>query len=381
VNLVCLAEVAWGYFRTRKRFLMTRLAARGWRVVYMEPPAFGRGGGRGPRQEDGVTVVTVPFLKPSTSVAAYNAAVSTGIGRALVESVARRQVALWSRRLGLEDAVCVLANVYAASAVDALRPRLVCYDFNDHPLQFPNLPAWVDGYLDRALARSDLVIAVSETYRRMLAGRVSVPVHLLENGVEFERFAHPDGPVPPDLDRLPRPRIGYLGKISDMVDYETLRQLAAAGLGSLVLAGPAPAETRRQLETLAAQPGVHYLGERPYEEVPRFFAGLDLGLIPFRADHAYTAGIRPNKLYQYLAAGLPFVSSPIEGMTADAAGVYFAATPQAFVAETRRALAAPADRERLRGCAKGRDWDALTERFDGMLRTALASPATERKGH
>lgn len=381
MNLVCVAEVAWGYFRTRKRFLMTRLAARGWRVVYMEPPAFGRGGGRAARQEDGVTIVTVPFLKPSTSVAAYNAAVSTAFGRGIVEGVARSQVAAWSRRLGLEGAVCVLSNVYATSAVEALRPRLVAYDFNDHPLQFPNLPPWVGGYLDRALARSDLVIAVSETYRRMLAGRVDVPVHLLENGVEFERFAHPAGPVPADLERLPRPRIGYLGKISDFVDYQALRRLADAGLGSVVLAGPVPAETRRQVEALVAHPRVHYLGERPYEEVPRFFAGLDLGLIPFRADHAYTAGIRPNKLYQYLAAGLPFVSSPIEGMTADAAGVYFASTPEAFVAETRRALAAPADRERLRGCAKGHDWEVLAARLDGMLRAALPSQTTEAKGH
>lgn len=366
--LAFLAEVAWGYFRTRKRFLVTRLARLGWRAVYFEPPAFGRGGGLGAREEDGVTVVTVPFLKPATTVAAYNAAVATGPGRWLVERAARRAVREWVRRLELEHAVCVISNPYAVACVDAFAPRLTAYDFNDHPLQFPNLPAWAPAYLDRALARADLVFAVSETYRRELSARCAAPVHLLENGVEFERFAAAGLAVPPDLDAVPRPRIGYLGKISDFVDYEALAALAESGLGSLVLAGPVPPETRERVGALARHPRVHVLGERPYEDVPAFLAGFDVGLIPFRTDHGYTRGIHPNKLYQYLAAGLPFVSSPIEGMAEDPAGVYFASSPREFVEGAARALGRPPDRDRLRTMARGHDWDGIAARFDALLR-------------
>jgi hypothetical protein len=73
---------------------------------------------------------------------------------------------------------------------------LVCYDFNDHPLQFSEVPAWASMYLSRALERADVVLAVSAHYARELARRVRVPVVLLGNGVEFDRFAHPEGPEP-----------------------------------------------------------------------------------------------------------------------------------------------------------------------------------------
>ena len=158
-DLVCLAEVAWGYFRTRKQFLLARLAER-WRVTYCEPLAFGRGNAWGARAADGVTVVTVPFPKPGTRVAAYNALLALPAGRALAEAAAGAAVRHWLGRLGVRRPVVMVSNVYAAGLLGSLRPRLVCYDFNDHPLQFPTAPPWTAGYLRRLLAASDVVVYV-----------------------------------------------------------------------------------------------------------------------------------------------------------------------------------------------------------------------------
>lgn len=373
-DLACVAEVAWGYFRTRKRFLLSRLAKR-WRVVYFEPLAFGRGNRMGARREDGVTVVTIPFPKPGTSVGVYNALLETEWGRALVEATARAWLARWARRLGLTRPVCVASNVYAVNLLSALRPRLLCYDFNDHPLQFTSAPAWTEQYFRALLDRSDLVLAVSEHYRRELARLTAAPVITLENGVEFERFARPDGPVPDELARLPRPRIGYVGKLSHFLDVPLLERLASGLPHPLVLVGPLPPEMRTPLRALLALPNVHYLGERPYEEIPRVLAGLDLALIPFQAGARYTRGIHPNKIYQYLAAGLPIVSSPIEDFESDPAGLSFAAGHEEFEQEVRRALARPADRDRLRALARGHDWDALAARMDELLRARLEGGA------
>jgi len=378
-DLVCLAEVAWGYFRTRKRFLLARLARR-WRVTYFEPLAFGRGNRWGPRLVDGVTVVTVPFPKPGTSVPAYNALLASGPGRALAGALAGAAVRCWLARLGVRRPVCLVSNVYAADLLGGLRPRLVCYDFNDHPLQFPTAPPWTEACWRRLLARSDLVLSVSEAYRRELVPLTSAPVITLENGVEFERFALPVGGPLPALAALPRPRCGYLGKLSDLLDVPLLERLADRVPGSLVLAGPLPAEMRAPLAGLLARPNVHYLGELPYADVPRLLAGLDLGLIPFQAGHRYTTGIHPNKLYQYLAAGLPVVSSPIADVEADPAGLRFAADPEGFEAAVRAALAAAPDREGLRARARAHDWDGIAERLDGLLRSHLARVEADARG-
>lgn len=375
-TLVALAEVAWGYFRTRKQFLLSRLAARGWRVVYVEPVAQGRGNAFAAREVDGVTVVTAPFLKTNTRQPLYNAALEFPPARAALEAMGAAAAVAALERIGAgRPDVAFLSNVHAAKALARLGARLVCYDFNDHPLQFAGVPAWVDGSLGRALARADVVLAVSAHYARQLAGRVRVPVVLLGNGVEVARFATPGGPVPPALLELPVPRVGYVGKVSHFLDFAVLERLATSGGCTLVIVGPLPDETSRDVERLRRAPHAHVLGELPYDDVPAALAGLDVALIPFRAHDPFTLGINPNKLYQYWAAGLPIVSSPIADVLADPATLIFADGPDAFDAAVRAVLARPRDPDAARARARDHDWDAIAVRLDGLLTAALESKA------
>ncbi len=375
-TLVALAEVAWGYFRTRKQFLLTRLAARGWRVIYVEPMAAGRGNAREPRAVDGVTVVTAPFLKTNTRQPVYNAAIEVPPLRSAIESAGAAAAVRAVRRLGVGDVdVAYLSNIHAAKALSGLGPRLVCYDFNDHPLQFAGVPAWAEDSLTRALGRADFVIAVSAHYARQLAARATAPVVLLGNGVEYAHFASPAGAAPVALDAVPRPRVGYVGKVSHFLDFGVLERLAAAGDFELVILGPLPDETRSAVERLRQAPHAHVLGEVPYASLPAAFAALDVALIPFRANDRFTVGINPNKLYQYWAAGLPIVSSPMSDVNAEASTLTFAATPDAFVHAVRERLAAPRDPAAARARAQAHDWDAIAGRLDAMLVAALAAKA------
>ena len=378
MDLVVLSEVRWSYFRTRKQFLLSRFPAP-WRVFFAQPPAAGADDPWTPRREGNVTCFTVPFLKPGTTSRLYNAVASAAPGRALIEAAAGLHLRRMLRRLGVEpEPVVMTSNIYAARALSRLPRKLLFYDFNDSPFQFAAAPAWARGYWQRTLAQVDAIFVVSEYYRRELSAQTDRPLVPLGNGVEYERFAAPRE-VPAELAALPRPRIGYLGLLSHFLDFELLEALRRARRGgTLVLLGPGDPATAAQVRALAAREGVAVLGPQPYADVPAWLQGLDVGVIPFQAGLPHVQGINPNKVYQYLAAGLPVVTTPVLDLAPAPPLLQFATEPAGWEEALARALDAPRDPAAARALARPHDWDALAARMVGEIERRVADRAGSR---
>src|SRR5437763_16791513 len=133
----------------------------------------------------------------------------------------------------------------------------------------------------RTLAQVQGVFVVSEWYRRQLASETDRPLIVLGNGVEMAHFA-PPRTLPPELLALPSPRIGYIGLLSHFLDFDLLEALRQRrGNGTLVLVGPGSPATAARLAEFGRRDGVALLGPRPYANVPAYFQGLDVGVIPF----------------------------------------------------------------------------------------------------
>lgn len=378
MDLVVLSEVRWGYFRTRKQFLLSRFPEP-WRVFFAQPPAAGADDPWEPRREGNVTYFTVPFLKPGTTSPVYNAVASTGAGRALIEAAAGAHLRRMLRRLGVEpEPVVMTSNVYAARALSRLPRKLLFYDFNDSPFQFAAAPAWARGYWQRTLAQVDAIFVVSEYYRRELSAQTDRPLVPLGNGVEFDRFAAPRE-TPAVLAALPRPRIGYIGLLSHFLDFELLEALRRARRGgTLVLIGPGDPATAADVRALAAREGVFVAGPQPYEDVPAWLQGLDAGVIPFRAALPHVQGINPNKVYQFLAAGLPVVTTPVLDLAPAPPRLQFATDVPGWERALARALDEPRDPAAARALARPHDWDALAARMVGEIERRVARPAGGR---
>jgi glycosyltransferase involved in cell wall biosynthesis len=372
VDLVVLSEVRWGYFRTRKQFLLSRFPER-WRIFFAQPPAVGADDPWIPRSEGRVTYFTVPFLKPATTRAAYNAVAATAAGRWLITRWAANRLRARLAALGVDrHPVALVSNIYAVPALSRLQAKLIFYDFNDHPLQFAGVPAWARRYWEATLDQVDALFVVSEYYRRELAAQTSKPLTLLGNGVETAHFETP-GAEPADLAALPRPRIGYLGLLSHFLDFQTLEALRRARRGgTLVLIGPGSPATDAAVGELAAREGVAVLGAKPYEQVPAYMQHLDVGLIPFRAQERFVQGINPNKVYQYLASGLPVVTTPVLDLAPAPPHLQFASTPDETVAAVSAALSAPRDPQARRALARAHDWDALAARMVRTIESSLS---------
>jgi len=215
------------------------------------------------------------------------------------------------------------------------------------------------------------VFVVSEYYRRTLVSETDRPLILLGNGVEMAHFETPRA-LPADLAALPRPLIGYVGLLSHFLDFEVLEALRRARRGgTLVLVGPPTPATERAIRELAAREGVVVLGPKPYEQVPALMQALDVGVIPFRARDPFVQGINPNKVYQYLAAGRPTVTTPLLDLEAAPPRLQYASEPDAFVAAVHAVLDARPDPETCRAVARPYDWGVLAERMVAEIERRL----------
>jgi glycosyltransferase involved in cell wall biosynthesis len=207
----------------------------------------------------------------------------------------------------------------------------------------------------------------------MLASETDRPLILLGNGVETAHFAAPRA-VPAELAVLSRPRIGYLGLLSHFLDFDLLEALRRNRRGgTVVLIGPGTPATEAAVAEFSRREGVAVLGPRPYADVPAYMQGLDVGVIPFRASDPYVQGINPNKVYQYLAAGLPVITTPLLDLSASAPDLMYAATPAEVEQALTLALAAAPEPARRRALARAHDWDALAARMVAEIESRLAA--------
>jgi GT2 family glycosyltransferase len=189
--------------------------------------------------------------------------------------------------------------------------RLV-YDVIDHPDVFPYPKSLLRRNHDRGLRNAAAVFAVS---RPLLEdARTRRPdAEYLPNGVELDKFAAPPDPslVPDEIARSGgRPAAGYVGALARWVDSDLLADLARLRPDwDFFLVGEALDDSFDRLES-ARPSNLHFLGPRPYRAIPSILASFDAGLIPFRTG-AEGANASPIKLYEYLAAGLPVLTTPI----------------------------------------------------------------------
>ncbi len=222
----------------------------------------------------------------------------------------------------------------------------------------------------RLMARADVVIATSQ---KLYARRKELHpnVHLVRHGVQVEHFAQAVGgelPVPAELADIPRPTAGFIGLVQHWFDAELVAGVARRLPDvSFVVVGDCQVDVSR----LAALDNVHLVGRRPYAELPAWCAGFDVGLIPF-VRSSMTENVNPIKLREYLAAGLPVVSTSLPEVRAFAPAVTLADDVESFAAACRTAIMEDTPTARAARSAGMADhcWDAVTARVESIVSEA-----------
>ncbi|ALG14083.1 glycosyltransferase [Kibdelosporangium phytohabitans] len=217
-----------------------------------------------------------------------------------------------------------------------------------------------------AIARADLVLAVgpelAERWHELGAHPIVFP-----NGCDPEAYHQlgPPGPVP---DGFPARIAGLVGQLSDRIDISVLEAVADTGIGLLLVGPREPGWEPGRADGLLQRPNVHHVGPVPFEQLPQWFARLDVGITPY-ADTPFNRASFPLKTLEYLAAGLPVVSTdlPASKRLADETdSILIGGTAREFadaVVEAAIDKASPDVVGQRRSVAQRHSWAARAETF------------------
>jgi glycosyltransferase involved in cell wall biosynthesis len=386
-DIVCVGFADWDTdLQTNQHHLMKRLAAEN-RVMFVEslglrrPRLAGRdlariarrlrNGLRKPRQADGLHILS-PLVLPLHSNRVVRA-----LNRCLLQALVSRA----ARRLGMHHPILWAYVPQAEALLDALDPELVIYHCVDDIAAQPGIDAPAFRAAETRFAgRADLVLASAPALAERLS-TISPHVLYAPNVADVELFAGAlrDGPLDAGMAALPPPRIVFTGAlVTTKLDMDLLFVLARSRRHwSFALVGPiGPGDPHADMSALGAEPNIHLLGPRPYEQLPDVLRGADAGLIPY-ARNELTNSVFPMKVYEYLAAGLPVVATPLPSLSGidevatapDAEGI-------ARLLDQALAQSSPQRKAERSREARAHSWERRIEEIATAV-DALQMPATD----
>ena len=286
--------------------------------------------------------------------------------RALNQRLLRFQVRNAMKRLGFQKPINWVFNPAAAVVAGTLGEERVIYYCVDEYTAFSGVSTQSLAEMERQLVHlADLVIVSAEKLYESKA-HLNPNTHIIRHGVDYDHFRmalDPQTEVPSELAHLPRPIIGYFGLIaSDWVDLPLLIHVAKAfPQASLVMLG----KKTMDVTELTALPNVHLLGRKPYQSLPAYAKAFDVALIPFPINTA-TLNSNPLKAREYLAAGLPVVSTRIPEVEV-LGQCRIGDDPNSFVAEIREALLDPGPNRARSDTMRSESWGARLEAVRDLM--------------
>jgi|SRR5688572_28028665 len=344
-DLVCFSHLRWDFVYQRPQHLMSRFA-RDRRVFYVEEPLFGNHSPQLSMRVDSSGVCVVVPLLPNGMTS--KPAISEQ--RVLVDAM--------FTDCGIRDCITWYYTPMARAFTSQLKCRVIVYDCMDELAAFKNAPKELKWHESELLRAADVVFTGGVSLYEAKKSRHH-NIHAMPSGIDIDHFKTARSILyePRDQRAIPRPRLGFAGVIDERMNIDLLAAISEAHpewhfvvIGPVVKIDPA---------SLPQHPNIHYLGKKPYAELPAYMSGWDVALMPFALNDA-TRYISPTKTPEYLAAGKPVVSTSIRDVVAtyEAKGlVRIADAPEQFAAAIQAALNDRNDAGRFQ------EWQAQAEAF------------------
>jgi len=326
---------------------MTRLAA-GHRVFYFEEPVFDEGGHscfEAYKDELHEVYVITPRLPEGLSASEAQDQQALILGSVL-QFYAIRDYVAWHYS----------PMTYALS--QHLNPLCRVYDCMDELSNFLFAPPALKENEAALLQKSDVVFTGGNSLYQAKK-KFHNNIHCFPSSIDKAHFKRAReirlsaAKEPEDQASIQRPRIGFFGVIDERLHIEMLRELAAQRPSwQFILIGPV---VKIDPRSLPRQDNIHYLGAKPYTELPQYLAGWDIAMMPFVLN-ASTEFISPTKTPEYLAGGVPVIAPSIR----DVVNPYFGLGLISIADTTRQFIKAA---ENILGNGMPKKWLEQVDQF------------------
>jgi glycosyltransferase involved in cell wall biosynthesis len=401
-TIVCLSSQPWqdGMW-TNKQHIMSRLAST-HRVYYVELGSVPLGrrvlhGVSSPNGEkhsfgdvlfdpdhkvvDGVNVLRFPRLAPGF-LRKLDAASPVRIHADFDQRIWQLKRFL-ERRSIVDSILWVYHPGYGGGALDVPH-RLAVYDCVDEYAEFPayrGSPSWLLEREEALCRKADVVFTTSRALfdaKRRFNPDNTYLVHNVGDTAHFRKAEDPVTNVPPEVARLPKPVVGFVGAVSPYkLNLEWIAHLARERPGySVVLVGPVGVgEKGASIAPLRGLPNVHLLGHRDYGALPNYVRGFDVTVIPY-VKSRYTESCFPIKFFELLASGRPVVISELPALAEYFDAVHVARSASEFVECCTRAVSeADTGKARRLALAAENDWSSRIRRLMEQIECRLSPSA------
>ncbi len=298
MDFICFSHLRWNFVYQRPQHLLSRFAKK-YPTYYIEEAVHSG-------DEDGYTLentkegvkVVVPHLKEGNDTTPNR----IGRLRTIINHV--------FDEFGIDRYVLWYYTPMAISFTDHLTPDLMVYDCMDELSAFKFAPPELKANETILLSLADLVFTGGNSLYK--AKKLLHPnVWPMPSSIDKDHFQEARHMVkePVDQEAIAHPRLGFFGVIDERFDIALIEEVSKAKLEwNFIFIGPV---VKIDPALLPQSKNVHYLGAKAYEELPRYLSGWDIALIPFAINES-TQYISPTKTPEYLAAGIPVVSTPIQ---------------------------------------------------------------------
>ncbi|TDB67423.1 glycosyltransferase family 1 protein [Arundinibacter roseus] len=359
-NLICFSHLRWDFVFQRPQHLLTRFLKH-FTIHFIEEPVFDA---ELPyysfsERSENLTLV-VPHLVPGMNE----------------EQISAAQEALLAKFLQQEDLMDYAFWYYTPMALafsHGFRPALTIYDCMDELSAFKFAPSQLQILEKELLKRANIVFTGGQSLYHAKRD-MHHTIYPFPSSIDKGHFGKSRGQITPPQDQagIPQPRLGFYGVIDERFDLDLIEEVARQRPAwQFVLIGPV---VKIDPSSLPKLPNIHFLGTKCYEELPGYLAGWDIALIPFLLNES-TRFISPTKTPEYLSAGIPVISTPIQDVVypyGEEGIVQIISTPQELICASEKILNQQFDRQewltQVDAFLADKSWDSTVENMVERIR-------------